>query len=103
MSGSEPDRAMTACDLKSEGGCTHVRQYCVPIVYLMRRGTSCGARSHCLPTRRPEQGGVHVHGQKPYCKACWTSKFAERCGAFSQPFVGRERVVLFEGRKLHPA
>jgi hypothetical protein len=46
--------------------------------------------------------GVHANGGRPYCGGCWTSRFAERCAACTQPFVGRERVVVFEGAKLHP-
>ena len=44
---------------------------------------------------------VHAHANKPYCGACWTAKFAERCGECSQPFAGKQRVIAFNGKKLH--
>ena len=63
----------------------------------------CGGCKTSLLESTNGGGGLHSHGGKPFCSACWTKNFAERCGACNKPFIGQERVIVFEGKKMHPA
>ena len=47
-------------------------------------------------------GGVLVKDGCVYCLGCHTERFAERCGKCANVFQPKQRVVVFEGLRMHP-
>ena len=92
--------------------CVHCRQHIAPGSAII----SLGAQSHryhahcfvcttcsCSLAEGPSGApvSVHVKNELPYCGACWSNNFAERCGGCRKPFLPKERIVLYGTKRLH--
>ena len=64
---------------------------------------TCFRCSDCRTSLEAQTSGVHTRDGKPFCQPCWTERFAERCGACEKCFTPKQRIVVFGGKKLHPA
>lgn len=62
----------------------------------------CFGCSACSAPLAAAEGGVHTKDGKPFCARCWTDRFAERCGVCNHPFLPKQRVVVFNGKRMHP-
>ena len=92
--------------------CVHCRQTFAPgsaIIslgaQLLRYHAQCFVCTTCSCSLAEGPSGapvsVHVKNELPYCGACWTNNFAERCGGCKKPFLPKERIVLYGTKRLH--